>query len=153
MITYRTRTGQDAQLWQQRLEEQLRLRWEQIQAVLHTHLFPPDTEPVGDPNLLFGLGWDTDAPPPPGWRPHRSRVGVIVPDQSTTHGQAAAQDLGAITHGNGALLLPGGMPPSAQIDGRLVLPQVQCEHEYLWVHWPRPLPDDVPVDPQVWERL
>lgn len=152
MVTYRTRTGQEAHLWQQRLEAQVQRRCEQIQALLDHHLLPPDTEPVGDENLLIGLLWGAETPVPAGWRHHRTRSGVITPDQSTPHGQALAQDLGAVVHGNGALLLPGGMPASVQTNGRLVLPQVRCEHEYLWAVWPCPLPDTVPVDPDVWER-
>lgn len=151
MTTYRTREPHHAHQWQQTLDQHAHARRRQIDTFLAAHLLPAATTAIGDDTLLVGLVWDSESLPS-GWRAHRSRPGVICPDQTTEQGQRLAQDLGSITHTNGLLLLPGAMPPRiTTADGREVFAQVQLADEVLWVSWPGALPENTPIDPQVWE--
>lgn len=152
VTTYRTREPHHLHQWKQILDKHAHHRRVQINTFLATHLLPTTSTAIGDETLLDGLVWDQE-PLPAGWRAHRSRAGVICPDQSTEEGQRLAQDLGQITHTNWRLLLPGSMPPRITTTSGEVFPQLHIACEALWVIWSAPLPEATPIDPYVWELV
>ncbi|WP_435111638.1 hypothetical protein [Nocardiopsis synnemataformans] len=155
MTTYHTRTAQTTQEWQARVEQQIQARRVAIGAFLGRHLLPASTQAVGDDTLLHGLLWQHDEVPG-GWRWHRTRPGIITPDQSTPAGQEIACQLGEIPHVAENLLLPGGMPASAvrAESQTLMWPHVELYQQRLWVVWPSPLSliDQRRVDLRVWQE-